>query len=91
MRRHREVPHPLRAPCSVLVLDHGDLVSELTDEAGLLLDFAKGTTLVGFARFALPLGKGPVVVPRSMDDEDLVAVAASRPHDHASCGADGLA
>ena len=67
-----------------------DLVSELTDEASLLLDFAESTGLVGFARFALPLGKRPVVVPSSVDGEDLGAAVPSRPQDHASCSTDEL-
>src|SRR6266550_679833 len=68
-RRHCEVPHPLRASSCVLVLGHGDLVSELTGEAGLLLDFPLGSVQSSYrGRWttrisARRLRPGPTITP----------------------------
>ena len=78
---HQPVAHPL-GPALRLVEDRRQPHAENALEPGLLADLAEGAVLVTLAFVSLPFRKAPVVVPRSVHEEDLGHTVLA--HDHAA-------
>src|SRR4051794_4555932 len=88
---HGPVTHGLRAALAVVIAGRGQLGTETAGVAGLLLPFPQGTVGVAFARVALPLGKGPVVVAGAVHPHDSWEAVLRGPPHHPAGGPDVVA
>src|SRR5262245_60269001 len=87
---HLPVPNGLPAIPAVSVLRRSELRPEPAPQSRLFLHLAKRRRLLAFAGLELALRVRPVVVGRTMDEDDLDVARARTAPDQPTAGADGL-